>query len=157
VTYPLERVRIEIHKAARTAILYSADTAVRVYGVGLGFDPAGAKTREGDGKTPEGSYYLCSRNPYSRFHRFLGVSYPSPQDAARAYSAGEIDARTTARISRVRSPHRPPWSTPLGGAIGLHGGGSSSDWTLGCIAFEDDDVDEIWVASRSGTRVIIYP
>lgn len=157
VAYPLQKPSIKIYKSYRVLVLYSGDVPVRAYWAGLGFAPFGHKQREGDGRTPEGEYYLCSRNDASRFHRFLGLSYPAPRDASTALAEGRIGAATAARVMRVRSPFRPPWDTPLGGAVGIHGGGAGYDWTLGCIAVGDAYIDEIWVACPNGTRVTIVP
>ncbi len=157
VRYPLRRVEVLVEKGRRVLTLYAEGVPLRAYWVGLGFAPFGHKMREGDGKTPEGDYYICSRNNASRFHRFLGLSYPSPSDAAAAYADGRIDARTLSRLYHVRSPNRPAWNTPLGGVVGIHGGGAGADWTLGCVALANDDVDEIWVACQSGAPVRIEP
>ncbi len=157
VAYPLAKPSIRVYKSYRVLVLYSGDVPVRAYWAGLGFAPVGHKRREGDGRTPEGEYYLCSRNDASRFHRFLGISYPAPRDASTALAEGRIGAVTAARILRVRPPFRPPWDTPLGGAVGLHGGGAGADWTLGCVAIADAYIDELWVACPSGTRVTILP
>jgi murein L,D-transpeptidase YafK len=157
VAYPLRNPSVRIYKSARVLVLYAGDAPVRAYWVGLGFNPFGHKQREGDGRTPEGEYYLCSRNDASRFHRFLGISYPSPRDAATALAEGRISERTAAPILRVRKPNRPPWNTSLGGAVGIHGGGAGVDWTLGCVALSNANVDELWVACPAGTRITILP
>jgi hypothetical protein len=155
--FPLRAVSIRVEKAARRLTLSAEGRPLRAYRVGLGFAPVGEKRREGDGRTPEGSYWICSGNARSRFHLFLGLSYPGKDDAARGLADGLIGPRTAARILAVRPPAAPSWSTALGGAVGLHGGGSGSDWTLGCIALENEDVDEVWAATHRGTPVEIVP
>ncbi len=162
VAYPLRNPVIGIWKEERVLALFARDASgslawVKSYWCGLGWNPVGHKLREGDGKTPEGEYYICSQNGASQFHKFLGISYPSPADADLGYYAGRIGPSTRQRVKNVRSPNRPPWNTALGGAIGIHGGGGWTDWTLGCIALEDDEVDEIWIATELGSRVYIFP
>ncbi len=157
VPWPLRDVAIRVEKRERRLVLLSAGTPLRTFRIALGFAPEGHKEREGDGRTPEGEYYICTRNGKSRYHLFLGISYPAPRDAERGLAAGLIDAKTAARVRAVRKPQCPPWNTPLGGAVGLHGHGAERDWTLGCIALENPDVDELWVACPLGTPVSILP
>jgi murein L,D-transpeptidase YafK len=157
VSYPLEDVSIRVEKKARRLTLLSRGKKVLELRVGLGFAPAGHKEREGDGRTPEGDYYLCTRNEKSRFHLFLGISYPGPLDAEAGLRAGRIDAATAAKVRAVRPPACPPWKTPLGGEVGIHGRGASRDWTAGCVALENADMDVIWVACPLGTPVRIEP
>ena len=126
--------------------------------VGLGGSPEGHKRVEGDGRTPEGEYVVCTRNARSRFHLFLGLSYPGAQDAEAGARDGRIDVRERERIEKaVSSGHAPPWDTPLGGEVGIHGHGASRDWTLGCIALEDEDVELLWGLCPLGTPVRILP
>jgi len=154
----LPQARIEIWKEARILKLYSADHLVRQYRIGLGFAPVGQKTREGDGATPEGIYHVCVKNPQSRYFLSLGLSYPNSGDAARGVAAGLITDREKEDIVSVE--HNgvcPPWDTALGGEIYIHGKGSSTDWTLGCIALDDADMQEVYAAVRIGSKVIIHP
>jgi murein L,D-transpeptidase YafK len=112
--------------------------------------------REGDHRTPEGRYYVCTRNDRSRFHLFLGVSYPSKQDAERGLTTGLIGKNVFAQIVAANSRGtRPPWNTPLGGEVGVHGGGTGSDWTWGCIALENADIEELWASCPLGTPITI--
>jgi len=157
IAFPLEKVALRVEKAARRITLSSGGKVLRTFQVGLGPAPTGQKAKEGDGRTPEGSLYICTRNPRSRYHLFLGLSYPRPEDAARALSEGRIDAATAGRVSGVTAPACPPWDTPLGGAVGLHGRGAKKDWTLGCVALEDGDMDELWLACPLGTPVQVDP
>lgn len=138
--------------------LRSAGKLLKEYPVALGFSPEGDKEREGDGKTPEGRFYLCTRNGTSRFHRFMGVSYPAPEDAARGVKGGLIRRSQQRAILRAhRSVRQPPWNTPLGGAVGIDGGGTASDWTWGCLALSNEDVEELYRALPLGTPVVIRP
>jgi murein L,D-transpeptidase YafK len=155
---PVEDARIEVFKAERRLRLYSGDTLLREYRVGLGFQPEGTKVRQGDGATPEGDYFVCTKNPHSRYHLSLGINYPNRRDADAARGAGAI---TAAQRDQIRSAQRrrvcPPWNTALGGEIFIHGRGSSSDWTLGCVALDDPHIEELFAAVRVGTPVTIHP
>lgn len=157
LAYPLRDVALKVEKAARRLTLLAQGKPVRTYRVALGPNPEGHKAREGDGRTPEGEYWICTRNEKSKYHLFLGLSYPLPRDAERALRAKEIDEATARGIRATRRPAAPPWDTPLGGAVGIHGCGSEKDWTLGCIALENADMDELWLACPLGTSVTIVP
>jgi murein L,D-transpeptidase YafK len=155
---PLVSPRIVIRKGARELTLYDGARAVRVYRVGLGFDPEGDKARQGDGRTPEGSFYVCVKNSRSRYYLSLGLSYPSEGHAARGLRAGLITRSQHDQIIRaLGAKARPPWDTPLGGEIFIHGHGSKSDWTFGCVALEDGDMKELFDATAKGTPVVVEP
>ena len=124
--------------------LLSHGTVLKTYRVSLG-DPNGPKVQAGDKKTPEGVYYVDAKNPHSLFHRALHLSYPNAADRARAHKLG----------------------VKPGGDIEIHGVpkgyawlGSSQriiDWTTGCIAVTDSEIDEIWDEVPVGTPVEIRP
>lgn len=155
---PLTRPRVLVEKAARRLTLYSGDEAVRVYRVGLGTSPVGDKVRSGDRRTPEGDYFVCVKNERSAFYLSLGVSYPNEDDAARGLRDRLITRAQYRRIvSAARRGRTPPWDTLLGGEIFIHGNGSASDWTWGCIALEDPDIKELFDAVPVGTPVRIEP
>lgn len=157
VAWPLTEVWVHIDKSDHQLVLYSGPTAVKRYRAGLG-DPNGDKGQQGDRKTPEGTFRVVTRNAQSRFHLFIGLSYPTAEDADRGLAAGLISAATAARIREAEAAGRqPPWNTPLGGAIGIHGEGGAADWTLGCVAVENDEIEELWGAVPMGTRVVIVP
>ena len=128
-------MKIVIHKKERTLALTDGGTPVFTCRIALGREPEGAKRRQGDGRTPEGVYYVCTRNEKSKFHLALGISYPNPRDADAALNVFTI---TPEQHQAIHAAHairrRPPWDTPLGGFIMIHGGGTHSDWTAGCIA-----------------------
>lgn len=134
-----------VEKAARRMTLQAGGAVLRVYAVALGRQPEGPKRRAGDGRTPEGRYVIEARNPASKYHLSLRISYPDAGDRARAAAAGA-------------SP---------GGAIMIHGlphgmgwMGSShraSDWTEGCIAVTDQEMEEIWRLVAVGTPIEIRP
>lgn len=136
-----EVTEIFVFKGARKMYLMHGDTAIAVHDIDLGFAPEGHKAREGDGRTPEGSYRIDRRNPNSAFHLSLGISYPNNQDRAQARAGGY-------------SP---------GGDIFIHGGPTrpqdrgKRDWTAGCIAVTDKEVEDIYAMVRDGTPIHIVP
>ena len=149
---------IVVRKALRILELWRGGTLRAQYRAGLGFSPAGDKTREGDGATPEGVYHICMRNPVSRFYKSFGLDYPGMKDAVAALSAGRIDCETCDGIARCfREGKRPPAHTVLGGEICIHGHGGGSDWTAGCVAVDDEAMDALWEACPIGTPVVILP
>jgi len=154
VPYPPPDVRIVVEKSLRRLTLLSGARPIIRYRVGLGFAPSDNKAREGDGRTPEGELRVVTRNEKSRFRRFLGLSYPRPADITQ----GAVTLDERASIERAfRDGTQPPWETPLGGAVGIHGHGGSSDWTSGCIALDDAAIDLLWEAVPLGTPVRVVP
>lgn len=126
--------------------------------VALGSAPMGHKMREGDGKTPEGEYYICLKRESGKFGCALGISYPALRDAQAAVQQGLLDAQLLALFEEAeKAQKRPPWGTPLGGEIYIHGGGSTADWTAGCIALEDADMRTLFAMASEGDRVRIIP
>jgi murein L,D-transpeptidase YafK len=149
---------ILVLKAERRLELHRGDRVVKTYRIGLGNTPTGAKQRQGDGRTPEGTFYVCVKNPKSKYHLSLGLSYPTPADAARGLRDGLV---TQAQHDAILAAHKkgatPPWNTFLGGEVFIHGSGSGSDWTLGCVALDDADMTELYSFVEKGTAVIIRP
>jgi murein L,D-transpeptidase YafK len=137
--------KIIIVKSERTMTLMRGDRVLKTYRVALGTVPVGPKQIQGDHKTPEGSYVISGKNAGSRFHLALRVSYPSPADRIRARKLGA-------------SP---------GGDIMIHGLGREfaflgplqwrTDWTDGCVAVTNEEIDEIWRLVPVGTKVEIRP
>jgi murein L,D-transpeptidase YafK len=155
---PLRNPEIQVFKAKRQLELRADGRVVRTYRIGLGLQPTGPKRRQGDRRTPEGTYSLCNKNPRSQFYLSLQVSYPNAEDADRGLADGLITAADHERI--VRASQRrgiPPAGTRLGGEIFLHGHGSESDWTWGCVALDDPDIKELYEAVPVGTPVRIFP
>jgi murein L,D-transpeptidase YafK len=147
-----------IYKQRRALVLYLQDKRHAAYPIGLGWDPDDGKETEGDGRTPEGTYRVCTRNTRSRFHLFLGLSYPNTEDARKALKAERISPGEFRRISEANARGiSPPWNTALGGEVGIHGGGAGSDWTAGCIALEDKDAEKLWPYLLEGDPVVILP
>lgn len=134
---------ILIEKSARQLTVFRDGKAVRSYKIALGFAPAGDKVQQGDGKTPEGTFTINRRNPKSSYHLSLGINYPQADDRARAAEDG-IDP---------------------GGDIFIHGQPNGlgrlatipTDWTAGCIAVSDKEIEELWRVASNGTTVEIRP
>lgn len=134
-----------VHKSTRRMLLYAHGSVVRSYAIALGDNPLGPKRRAGDHRTPEGWYVIDRHNPHSAFHRSLHVSYPSAAEAARAHAAG----------------HSP------GGEVMIHGTRNGlgwlgrlrrpADWTDGCIAVSDAEMDELYALVPDGTPIDIRP
>ncbi len=154
----LEDPRIIIRKSARTLELFDGDERVKTYPIRLGFSPVGDKEAEGDGRTPEGEFYVFFKNEKSEFTASLGLSYPDAGDARRGLAAGLITADEAGEIvAAIASRAMPLQKTKLGGEIYIHGGGSQSDWTDGCVALDDDDALELFAASKAQMPVTILP
>lgn len=133
--------QIVIEKGDRQMFLLSGSKVLKAYDIGLGFQPIGHKMYEGDGRTPEGIYYIDRKNPNSQYHLSLGISYPDPEDKARAMMLGQQP----------------------GGDIMIHGRGQygankrARDWTAGCIAVDDAEIEDIFAMVHPGVPVVIYP
>jgi murein L,D-transpeptidase YafK len=115
------------------------------------------KTREGDMATPEGKFYICYKNPRSRYTRFLGISYPNLEDARRGLRRGLITRGQFDRIRRAIEHRKcPPWKTALGGEVGLHGRTTHSGWTHGCITMDNAHILKLSRMLPLGTPVEIF-
>jgi hypothetical protein len=155
---PLAAPKIVVEKRARRLTLYSGGAAVRVYAVVLGFAPEGDKEKQGDGRTPEGAFRVCTKNERSRFYLSLGLDYPRVADAERGLRSGLITRAEAVRIRRAAARGAcPPWNTALGGEIFIHGGGTASDWTAGCVALENEQIRELFDVVPIGTAVLVEP
>lgn len=145
--YPGEHANfVVVKKHAHRLILYDRGKVLRTYRISLGYGGLGPKRREGDGRTPEGLYRIDGRNPDSRFHLALHISYPNAHDVAAARARGQ-------------NP---------GGEIMIHGVPNNAsgviakaynriDWTAGCISVSDRAIDEIWRLVPDGTPIDILP
>jgi murein L,D-transpeptidase YafK len=138
--------RILIEKSERRLILLKGDQPLRTYPVALGAAPKGAKRFEGDQRTPEGVYAIDFRNERSGFHRALRISYPSEADRVRALEVGG-EAGGQIMIHGLKNGQ---------GSLGRRHLGSG-DWTDGCIAVTNEEIDEIWSLVDLGTPVEIRP
>lgn len=127
-----------VYKSRRRLYLMHGDVALKGYDIELGFTPTGHKVMERDGRTPEGSYFISHHNPNSRYHLSLGISYPDAVDVARAEAMG----------------------VPPGGDIMIHGTPEAmkgrQDWTAGCIAVTDREMEDIYAMVRDGTLIHIF-
>lgn len=139
-------------KSARRLMLFEHGILKGCWRVALGFEPEGHKEIEGDGRTPEG-WYRTSDKPWSSFDGAIAIHYPATRDAQQARDDGRIGRRTAQAISQAQRMGRvPPQRTAMGGAVLIHGGGSSADWTLGCIALEDADLADLRERLPKGMR-----
>lgn len=154
----LAKPRIEVFKAKRVLQLFDGDKLIKTYRVGLGTNPVPPKERQGDRATPEGSYFICHKNPQSKFHLSLAISYPGPADAKRGLDAGLISkAEYNAIMEAIAEFKSPPWGTKLGGEVFVHGNGASSDWTWGCVALDNPDIEELYHLVPVKTPIRIHP
>ncbi len=139
--YGPEVTHVVVKKTERKMYLLHHNSVLEAYDFDLGFAPAGHKYEEGDGRTPEGTYLIDRRNPNSKFHLSIGISYPNAFDRYQARERGK----------------RP------GGDIFIHGqpngfkGRKGSDWTAGCIAVTNKEIEWIYAMVRDGTPISIYP
>jgi murein L,D-transpeptidase YafK len=131
--------QIVVSKKNRVLALMNGENTLKKYQIHLGFAPVGHKQRSGDGRTPEGTYYIDRRNPISNFYLSLGISYPNANDLAQARALG----------------------AEPGGDIFIHGGPTRAadrrrDWTAGCIAVSDSEIEEIWSLVPTGVPIVIF-
>ena len=154
----IQKPEIFVYKEKRRLYVMHSNVLVRDYPVGLGFHPTGDKEKEGDGRTPEGSFFVCVKKPNSRFQKSLGLSYPDKKHAERAFFAGVITPIEFRDILLAfENKATPPWNTVLGGQIFIHAGGAHKDWTEGCVALYNSDMDELFQIVSVGTPVSIRP
>lgn len=142
---PLQADRVVVLKKERTLQLISHGKVIKAYKVALGGEPVGPKTEQGDHKTPEGIYVLDFRNAHSQFYKAIHISYPRDRDRLAARKKG----------------------VPPGGDVFVHGlpngygyvGAAHrlKDWTDGCIAVTNEEIDEIWKSVADGTPIEIRP
>ncbi len=137
--------KLVVYKSKRTLSVYAQGKLLKSYQISLGGEPIGAKKIEGDLKTPEGLYYINDKNQYSGYHKNLGISYPNDQNIVYARSLGKT----------------------AGGDIKIHGLRNGmgfigklqrwTDWTLGCMALTNTEIDELYQAVPIGTPIVINP
>ena len=154
----LENPRLVVKKEKRKLQVFDGEKLVKTYAMVLGFTPNGDKEIEGDGKTPEGEFYIFTKNEKSRFFLSLGLSYPSIDDAKRGLAEKLISAEEHDQIvEAIKNKQMPPQKTGLGGEIYIHGGGIIADWTDGCVALRNEEMQELFDAIPVGTAVTILP
>lgn len=135
-----EVTQVVVNKGARRMYLLHNTQVLEAYDIGLGFAPSGDKKISGDGRTPEGNYLIDRRNPNSEFHLSIGIDYPNEADLAEAIALGK----------------------PPGGDIFIHGRpkkyrNGGRDWTAGCIAVTDREMEQIYAMVKNGTPISIQP
>ncbi|MFL6375774.1 MAG: tRNA (adenosine(37)-N6)-threonylcarbamoyltransferase complex ATPase subunit type 1 TsaE [Pyrinomonadaceae bacterium] len=149
---------IVVRKSERKLDLYQGETLVGSYDISLGKTPSGQKEREGDGRTPEGEFFIFAKNPKSRHHLSLAISYPDRAAVDAGLANGVIDENTRNQIVfDLNDRNWIPQETPLGGRIYIHGGGTDKDWTDGCIALKDNEIGDLYELVTLGTKVTILP
>lgn len=136
---------IIVKKSNRQLLAYSKQKLIKTYQISLGDSPVGHKEFEGDEKTPEGVYVINAKNPNSGYHKNLGVSYPNKKDITKAKLLSK-DPGGDIKIHGIRN-HL--------GFIGKFQ--RFSDWTNGCIALTNKEVDELFYAVNIGTKIEIRP
>ncbi len=150
--------KLYIYKNDRKLLLVNNGVLVREYRIALGPTPSGDKLVRGDGRTPEGEFYICRKNPTSKFYKSLGINYPAPKHAEKALDYGAISMAEFREIMAASESMKfPPANTALGGDIYIHGGGTYEDWTKGCIAISNSAVDELFEVVAIGTPVEVKP
>lgn len=137
--------KILVEKSKRTLSLLKEDKVIKTYKIALGSNPVGPKIQEGDGKTPEGIYTIDARNPKSQYHLSLHISYPNETDRKRAAAlnvspGGNIMIHGLPNLLNWTKRVYVPW-----------------DWTLGCIAVTNSEIEEIWQAVPDRTVIEIIP
>ena len=154
----MENPRIVIRKEARTLEVFDGEKLIKSYEIALGFEPKGDKEIEGDGKTPEGDFYVFTKNSKSKFYLSLGISYPSIEDAKRGLENQLIArAQHDEIVDAIKQKKMPLQNTRLGGEIYIHGDGNLTDWTAGCVALKNKDMKELFDAIEIATPVRIEP
>ena len=141
----LKADRVVVLKKNRTLQLLSRGKIIKTYKVALGGNPVGPKTRQGDHKTPEGVYILDFRNGNSQYYKSIHISYPNDHDRSEARKIG-VSAGGDVFVHGLPNGYR-----AIGAAHRL------KDWTDGCIAVTDDEIDEIWASVSDGTPIEIKP
>jgi murein L,D-transpeptidase YafK len=154
----VENPHLVVKKKERLLQVYDEGELIKTYKIALGRAPRGDKETEGDGKTPEGEFYVFTKNEQSKFYLSLGLSYPNAEAAKRGLKERLISQEEYDEILRAIAEKRmPPQKTALGGEIYIHGGGSLDDWTEGCVALPNEEIKELFDAIPVGARVIIEP
>jgi murein L,D-transpeptidase YafK len=137
--------RIVVEKSARKLSIFRGEKKIKTYRVALGRNPIGPKDQEGDMKTPEGIYKIDNRNAQSDFHLALHISYPSDEDTPRAAERG-VPAGFDIMIHGI--------CNGMGWIGAFH---RWKDWTAGCIALTDKEIEELWRVTPDGTPIEIRP
>ncbi len=159
----LSSPHIIVTKSAGTLELFDGPQLVKTYTCITGGNP-GQKEKEGDRRTPEGTYRIVYKNPESNYHLSLGLDYPNQQDAARGLAQNAINqsqyetilASLKSDLTRTEN-QKNLWYTPLGGEIFVHGHGTGRPDTAGCVALDNTDIEELYAIIPVGTPIEIRP
>jgi len=162
---PGDDFNVHVDLASRTLQFRHGSDTLKEYRIAGGSKTGlGDKEKEGDYRTPRGEFFVCSKEVYNPSKIYLGsrwmlLSYPGIEAAERGLESKLIDEKTFNRIkSSIGAKKTPPQDTPLGSAVGIHGGAQPKyprDWTAGCIGMYDQDVEEIFKCIKVGTKVVI--
>ena len=161
-----ENYQLVISKSAKELLVKKGDTTIKRFDIALGKGGKGTKQRLGDNKTPIGVYKITDFKADSKFHYFMQLDYPNLLDAWYGYKNKVINARDFKKIAfAFKEKQKPPQNTPLGGYIGIHGLGESNaekikihesfNWTEGCIALKNKEINKLREYVSIGTRVTI--
>ena len=160
----LSNVWIRISKRHGYVYVYRGEKLIRKIAADFGYNKTDDKVKQGSReepdhwRTPEGRFYITNKNPDSQYYKALVLNYPTAEDARRGLDTGLISKAEHAEIIKASMQHeRPPMDTPLGGWIEVHGEGTGGriNWTHGCIAIKNSQLDAIWDIVSRGTPVII--
>lgn len=160
----LSNTWVRVSKRERLLHLYQGGTLVSTYPAEFGYNPVSDKEQRGSTanrdhwRTPEGNFFVVGRNPNSQYYRAFVLNYPTAEDARRGLARGLISKREHDAIVEAESRfQRPPMNTALGGMIEIHGHGKGAgvNWTQGCVALRDADIDALWSYLQMGTPVVI--
>jgi murein L,D-transpeptidase YafK len=160
----LDSIRIVIDTKALTLQVLQGDRKILTFSdIAIGRYGASLDRRRGDSKTPLGHFIIAWITDNTSFHRFFGFNFPSKEYAERAFKAGHLDKKTRGKIRQALATGRlPPQNTILGGNLGIHGIGKGDinvhkqyNWTNGCVALTNDQIDRLTAWLRVGTPVEI--
>ncbi len=161
---PTQDIWLQVETRTHLLTVMEGDKPVELFEkIAIGRRGYGYEKERGDDKTPLGNYRIGWVNENSRYHRFYGFTYPNRENAERAYQSGLIGSGAYQSIIQATADASvPPQDTPLGGQIGIHGLGSANprvhqifDWTHGCIAMTNEQIDRLSHWIRKGTLVVI--
>ncbi len=160
----LSNIWMRISKRHGYVYVYRGEKLIRKFAADFGYNKTDDKIRQGSReepdhwRTPEGRFYVTDKNPDSQYYKALVLNYPTPEDARRGVDSGLISKSEQAEIIKASMQHEtPPMDTALGGWIEVHGEGTGGriDWTHGCVAIKNSELDAIWDMVSRGTPVII--
>jgi len=159
----VSNVWIRASKSKQMIYVYAGKELTHTIPADFGVSPEdkerrGSLSETGMWRTPEGTFFVCAKNPYSAYYKAFVLNYPTPEDAERGYRDGIISrGERDAIVSAARNYRTPPMGTALGGMIEIHGNGTAgrSNWTRGCIAIRDLHMDDLWEIVQVGTPVIV--